>query len=154
MHSKIKLLCSIIIIVLIIVKKTDGKIPLSQKQIIDNIYSTINKIAQSTLHFITQINLNTTITDQCKEVLNSTITNQKINKIVFEKLILHSGKMSNDISSYKDCFYNYGSFTEEEDINYIKNNITYVIFIYNTFKSENPFTKEKINLSKKKIVGF
>ena len=39
MHSKIKLLCSIIIIVLIIVKKTDGKIPLSQKQIIDNIYS-------------------------------------------------------------------------------------------------------------------
>lgn len=154
MHSKIKLLCSIIIIVLIIVKKTDGKIPLSQKQIIDNIYSTINKIAQSTLHFITQINLNTTITDQCKDVLNYTITNKKINKIVFEKFILHSGKMSNDISSYKDCFYNYGSFTEEEDINYIKNNITYVIFIYNTFKSENPFTKEKINLSKKTIVGF
>ena len=153
MFSKISLVFLYILLVTVRTFSSD-KISIYQNKIIDDISSRIKNIANNTYSYITKNENRFDITQQCLSAFSYILNNANLLSIAVEKFIMDSAKMSNDISNYKDCLYGYGSFTDEEDVEFIRNKMTYVIFTYNVFKGDNPFRKENITLSKKTIFGM
>ena len=153
MFSKISLVFLYILLVTVRTFSSD-KISIYQNKIIDDISSRIKNIANNTYSYITKNENRFGITQQCLSAFSYILNNANLLSIAVEKFIMDSAKMSNDISNYKDCLYGYGSFTDEEDVEFIRNKMTYVIFTYNVFKGDNPFRKENITLSNKTIFGM
>ena len=118
-----------------------------------NISLYINDVLNITYEYFTDNTSNTSshLSPQCLRVLHDVIYDKYINNIVTFKLIHDTPLMKNDVTNYKQCYYNYYHFTSPTEVAYIKNNITYILFVFNDHNKQESLEHDVI---KRTIFGI
>lgn len=128
---------------------------LKQKNLEEHFFELIGTITKTIYSELTSNDSRIIITKKCQNIFDNTFNDHEYKNIFFYKMIHDSSKMNNDVRAYKDCYYNYHFFSTEKEIEYIKNNLTYVIFSFNPKMIEENYRENRIfYFTKKTIVGI